>query len=288
MQDEGRDPLNPTTTDAQGNKKNNTLNDAETQQYYDAFVKAEAAMRSAEQAIASAQVAFDNARQQEVVDVANAGARLADAQQQLQALKSPTASDIAQKQAALDQARATLQKARQGGTAAEVAASQAQVDQAQANLENLSVPPRAVDLAEAQGRIEAAKVSLEQAERDLERATLLAPFAGTIAERALEVGQRVSSGAGSKGAPFVLADESKWKIETNNLGERDVVRFGVGTPARLTFDALPDVAVMGTVTAIKPLGKDRNGDMTYAVTVTPNTWDKRLRWNMSATVTIEK
>jgi HlyD family secretion protein len=44
---------------------------------------------------------------------------------------------------------------------------------------------------------------------------------------------------------------------------------------------------MGVVSAILPRGVDRFGDMTYTVTVTPDSWDERLRWNMSASVAIE-
>ncbi|MBC8078466.1 MAG: HlyD family efflux transporter periplasmic adaptor subunit, partial [Chloroflexales bacterium] len=285
VQDEGRDPLNPTTTDAQGEAVSNNVNDAEAQQYYDAYVRAEAAMRGAEQALAQAKLAYDTARQQEVIDVANAEAKLADATQQLIALHNPTATDIAQRQAALDQATASLRKARQGGTAASVAASQAGVEQAQANLAALTAPPRAVDLAEAQGRIKAAQVALQQAELTLAQATLLAPFAGTIAERTVEVGQRV--GAGDTAAPFVLANVRKWKVETDNLSERDVVRVRLGSPAEITFDALAGVTLAGTITAIQPRGSDQYGDITYTVTVTPSTWDERLRWNMSASVAIE-
>lgn len=77
-------------------------------------------------------------------------------------------------------------------------------------------------------------MALQQAERDFEQATLRAPFAGTIAERNLEIGQRVSSGTNASNtgpAPFVLADYQQWEIETSNLSERDIVRFATGARA---------------------------------------------------------
>ena len=94
-------------------------------------------------------------------------------------------------------------------------------------------------------------------------------------------------GAAGATAALVLADVGTWKIETDNLNERDVVRLQLGQPAQISFDALPAVRLSGTVTAIQPRGVDRYGDMIYTVTVLPTTGDERLRWNMSASVTIE-
>ncbi|GAB4170084.1 MAG: biotin/lipoyl-binding protein [Roseiflexaceae bacterium] len=283
VQDTGNDPTNPTITDASGKKRDNKLNDVQVRQYYEAFVQAEAALRSAEKGLQQAQVSFDQARQEETIQVQQAEASLANAQAQFEALKNPSAKDLAQAQARVAEAQATLQKTQQGGTNADVAAAQAAVDQAQAQLEQLTTAPRPVDLAELQARIEAAQVALEQAEYNLTKATLAAPFAGMIAERTLEVGQQIGA---TSPAAFVLADLSAWKIETDNLNERDVVRIKVGSAAELRFDALPDLVIPGTVTAIQPRGVDRYGDMTYTVTVTPNNWDDRLRWNMSAVVSI--
>ncbi|KPV48629.1 hypothetical protein SE17_37040, partial [Kouleothrix aurantiaca] len=51
VQDTGNDPIVPTRTNAQGKAVANRLNDAQRQQYYGAFVQAEAAMHSAESAL---------------------------------------------------------------------------------------------------------------------------------------------------------------------------------------------------------------------------------------------
>lgn len=246
------------------------------------------AVASSEESLQQARLAYEQTQQDEISGLARAESQLADAEVRLRTTREGASeADLIQAQASVDQARASLQKLRQGGTAADVAASEASVAQAQANLERLTTPPRAVDLAEAQGRIEAAQVALQQAERTLAQATLRAPFAGIIAERNLEVGQKISTGAGGGAAPFILADIGTWKIETDNLSERDVVRIQVGSPAEVSFEALPGVTVAGVVSAIKPRGVDRFGDMTYTVTVTLNEWDERLRWNMSASVAIK-
>jgi HlyD family secretion protein len=286
VEDTGQDPTNPNITDSNGKRTKNKLNDVQKRQYYETFVQAEAGLRSAEKRVADAQVVFEQAQKQEVAGILTAESQLTAARTQLEALQNPDKNSIAQQQAAVDQARANVQKVQQGGTQASIAAAEAALTQQQANLEGLTVPARSVDLAEARGRITAAEVALKQAQRDLEQATLRAPFDGSIAERNLEVGQRVTAGSSGATIPFVLADTSRWQIKTDNLSEIDVVRFKEGSPAELTFEALPGVTLLGTVTAIKPRGADRFGDMTYVVTVTPDSWDERLRWNMSASVTI--
>jgi HlyD family secretion protein len=41
------------------------------------------------------------------------------------------------------------------------------------------------------------------------------------------------------------------------------------------------------VSRIKPLGENKQGDMTYVVIVAPDLVDPRFRWNMTASVAIE-
>src|SRR4029079_13468395 len=86
VQDTGRDPYTPTTTDASGKATPKKLNDAERQKYYEAFAQAEAALHSAEAAVTQAQVNFDTARQKEVAEIPQAEAKVANAQQTLDAL----------------------------------------------------------------------------------------------------------------------------------------------------------------------------------------------------------
>ncbi len=60
-----------------------------------------------------------------------------------------------------------------------------------------------------------------------------------------------------------------------------------GSPATLEFDAIPDLQLPGKVTQIKSYGENRQGDIVYTVVVKPDQQDPRLRWNMTAKVTIE-
>lgn len=284
VQDTGEDPINPTLRDAQGNSSKNKLNDTQRQQYYDAYVQAQAAMQAAEYALQQAQTQYETARQNEVTGIALAEAQLNEAQANLEYLLADANPDqIAAAEAQVAQAQAELDKLRGSERAAQIAAAEANLRLAQANLEEVTAETRAVDLDLALARIQSAEVQVRQAEHQLNKASLLAPFDGTIGELNLDLGEQVSS---LSGPAVLIADTSEWKIETDNLTERDVVRFTVGSQAKISFEAIPDLELDGKVQAIKPLGTDKYGDITYTVTITPNQWDERLRWLMSATVTI--
>jgi HlyD family secretion protein len=283
VQETGNNPAQPTTVNSQGKAVDNEVESAQREQYYAAFVRAGAALQQAQHAVAQAQVQADQARKAEVTGIALAETRVASAQATLTELDAGgVAASRAAARARVASAQAALERLTGERRAGEVAVALANLESAQASLATIQAPARTVDLAVAQAGIVAAEVRLEQAERQLAKATLRAPFAGVIAEVNLDVGEDVKG----TGSTVVLGDLSIWIVETNDLTERDVVRITEGAAVEITFEALPDVRLPGTVTSIRPVGADRFGDMTYAVSITPMTWDARLRWNMSATVTI--
>ncbi|MGB0389903.1 MAG: multidrug transporter, partial [Ardenticatenaceae bacterium] len=55
----------------------------------------------------------------------------------------------------------------------------------------------------------------------------------------------------------------------------------------ITFDALPELEMKGTVARIRPIGENKQGDITYTVIVTPANQEQQLRWNMTATTVIK-
>ena len=108
-------------------------------------------------------------------------------------------------------------------------------------------------------------------------------MAGVMAQLDADVGEQVAPGQ----VVVRLADTSQWQIETDDLTELDVVDVQVGAPVEITFDAMPDLELTGTVERIKAIGENKLGDMTYTVIIRPDRLDDRMRWNMTATVTIE-
>jgi HlyD family secretion protein len=113
---------------------------------------------------------------------------------------------------------------------------------------------------------------------------LRAPFAGTISALSTTIGEYVAPGT-----PIVqLADLTAWQVETIDLTEQNIGRVHTGSQTRITFDAIPDLEVHGTVSRIRPLGENKQGDITYVVTIKLDQQDPRLRWNMTAAVAFEQ
>jgi HlyD family secretion protein len=154
---------------------------------------------------------------------------------------------------------------------------------AKARLDTLQKPPRAADIAAADADIASAQADLDRAKAALADMELHAPFAGTISTVDINPGEEVTAGT----EIIRLADFSAWEIQTTDLTEINIVRVSVGNTATLSFDAIPDLALTGKVSRIKSLGENRQGDIVYTVTVLPDKMDDRLRWNMTAKVSIE-
>jgi multidrug efflux pump subunit AcrA (membrane-fusion protein) len=253
-----------------------------TQAQKDAEQGARRAVDSAQAALGQAQLALENARQAEQSGIASAQSRVSQAQASLDMLLAGADADvIAGARARVAAAGAELARLTGEVRAGQVGAANAAVQQARANLSQLQSGPRDVDLAVAAAQVQSAEVAVRQAELALDRATLRAPFAGTVVAINLTVGETPPTEPA-----IVFADTSAWKIETNDLTEIDVVNVKPGDQVTLSFDALPDLALTGSVTEIKGLGTTYQGDVTYTVVIKPNNWDPRLRWNMTATVTI--
>jgi len=283
VQDTGRDPVNPSKTSAQGKAVPNTLNDAQRQQYYDAFVQAEAALHSAEDGVKQAQLNYDSARQKEAASVPLAEQQLADTQRQLDAIQHPTPQKLAAAEAKLASAQAQLSQL-SGGTASDVAVSQSSVEQRQAALDALQAPPAAQDLAQAEANVAQAEANLARAKINRQLSELIAPFSGTIATVGIKRGDTVG-GAGSTTTGIYMVDESSFHVDVN-ISESDLAHLRVGQAAKIELDALPGQQLNGTLDYIAPTGTTVQNVTTYLARVTLKPDGQQLRAGLSAAVSV--
>lgn len=283
VQDIGTDPINPNKTDAKGKPVANKLNDAQRQQYYDAFVKAEAGLHSAEDAVQQAQITFDNARQKEATDIQQAEAQLADAQRQLDALQHPSRDKTAAAEAKVAQARAQLNQL-SGGTTNDVAVAQSNVEQRQAALDALNAPPSEKTSAQAEASIAQAEAALSQAKLNRSRAEIVAPFDATIATINIKQGDTVGASAGATPAIY-LVDDSAFHVDVN-ISEADLVRLKTGQTAEVELDALPGQKLAGTVSYIAPTATVQQNVTTYLVRIALQPSQQQLHTGLSAAVSI--
>lgn len=222
-------------------------------------------------------------------------------------------------QANLAAAEAALVEARAGGTtsgdrtaaAAGVQAANSQRDVAQAQFdlllagakeEQIAVAETGVvqaenAVAEAMLQVAAAEAAVSQAQAAraeaeaalaaaqsaLDKRTITAPFAGTVANINTKAGQIVAPSL-----PVVsLADLSEWRVETTDLTELSVVNIEPGFEAEISIDAFPEEKLNGRVVDISSVSDLVRGDVTYTVTVEfDNTDDLPLRWGMTSFITV--
>jgi RND family efflux transporter MFP subunit len=282
VKDTGRDPITPSTTDAKGASKPNRLNDAQRQQYYQAFVQAEADLHTAEAAVQQAQVAYDGARQAEITGIQAADRDVTVAQAALDKQRSGgAAEELAAARAAVESARAQLNQLTGAHRSGNVAAAQAGIDIAQAELEQLTNDPSASALARAEAGVARSAAALKVAQHELAQATLTAPFAATVARIDLRVGER----SGQNGL-IAIADLSSFHIDIP-VDELDVAQIEPGQTVKIVLDALPGQDLTGTVTTIDPLATQTDkGTNTYTVVVTITATDPAVRPGMTAAAQI--
>lgn len=160
--------------------------------------------------------------------------------------------------------------------------AQENLEKAREDYETWSAGPDPDELAVAKARVENAKAALAAAQAKLEDLELLAPFAGIVSEIDLRDGQWVTVGQ----PVLQLADLSHLRVETTDLNEIDAARVKVGSRVRVTFDALPEVVVQGTVTSLAPKASQGSG-VNYKAVIELDELVEELRWGMTAFVDIE-
>ncbi|MCG8347255.1 MAG: biotin/lipoyl-binding protein [Chloroflexales bacterium] len=243
---------------------------------------AKRAIENAEIDLDQKKVLYEDARNAEITKIAEAEAKLSAAQSKLDLLLSGAApEDIASARAQLLQSQANLERLLGEKRAGDIGIAQANLEGAQASLDELRAGASQTDITNVEAKLLQAEIELERAQLALSRATLRAPIDGTVAALNLTIGEFPSNPA------VMLADFSSWEIVTNNLSELSVGRVREGDKALLSFLAIPDLELTGTVKRIRVMGaNDGRNDTTYAVIITPDRIDERLRWNMTATVQI--
>lgn len=253
-------------------------------------IAAEAELSNAEAAMAAAQAAYDQVAGRADVGMLPQSLQLQQATNNYEAAKArydslfsaPEAYLVAEARAQVKQAEASLGRMLKPATESQIAEANAAVRQAQAQVDMLAAGARAEQVAAARAAVDQARAALDSASAALADTELRAPFAGTVAALHVTAGEQASPGV----PVAVLGDLTRWMVETSDLAELDITRVQEGQAVTLTFDAIPDLSMAGTVVRIQPLGVEKVGDMTYKAVIRPEEQDPRLRWNMTVVVTI--
>jgi membrane fusion protein (multidrug efflux system) len=148
-------------------------------------------------------------------------------------------SNAAAAQAALDARVAAVREAEQNIVVAQSAVEQAnqRITQADASIESASTAPRQVAVSEARAKsalaqVDQKKALVEQAKLNLSYCTIVAPIAGIVGKKTVELGQNISPG--QQLMALVPLDDI-WVIA--NFKETQLNRMQPGQRVRVAVDA---------------------------------------------------
>ena len=128
-----------------------------------------------------------------------------------------------------------------------------------------------------------AKSQLDAALDALDAYVITAPFSGVVADVNVKVGEQV----GPEVRAVSIIDPGTWIGETTDVTELEVVKITVGQPVSIVADALPGVALTGTVSEISQAYVLQGGDILYTVRIEVEEIDPLIRWGMTVEVTFE-
>ena len=135
-------------------------------------------------------------------------------------------------------------------------------------------------MARAQTGLDQAQVSVEEAELDLERTRVRAPFGGRVADLRIVPGTYVRPGD----ELFTIVALDPIKVEANVL-EKDLSLLSEGRSARVSFTALPDRVFDARIDAINPRVDAESGSA--RVTLLVRNPQGLIRPGMYATVRLD-
>lgn len=137
-----------------------------------------------------------------------------------------------------------------------------------------------LDLSNEQNTVDQKLAALEDAQSALTDLSIRAPFDGVLASVAIKKGDSVSTGTT---IGTIFAKQSMTEV---SLNETDISKVQVGQKATLTFDALPDLTLTGTVTSVDTLGTTSQGVVSYKADISLDTENDQVKPGMSVTADI--
>jgi len=142
--------------------------------------------------------------------------------------------------------------------------------------------PWSVKLLELQ--VDIARANLDATKLNLEKAVIVAPFDGVVADITITEGREMSTATLATPA-ISLVDTSEIEMP-GFIDEIDITMVQPGQEANIILDALPDEEVKGRVAFISLVGTIRTGVVSYDTTITLENPAEELRDGMTATAEV--
>lgn len=166
------------------------------------------------------------------------------------------------------------------GAQSSLVSAEQSLAQAQNALEIAQGGSNTLTVQQASLALQQAQDAVTNAQTTLAGYTVTAPFSGTIGSVGVQKYDQASSGTAV--ATLVTND----KTASISVNEVDASKLAVGQKAVLTFDALPDVSLAGTVASIDTVGSATQGVVSYNAVIAFDTQNPHVLPGMSVTANI--
>ncbi|MFZ4648745.1 MAG: biotin/lipoyl-binding protein [Patescibacteria group bacterium] len=160
------------------------------------------------------------------------------------------------------------------------------LDNAQAQYAKVSAPADKSSVRSAYSQLTSARAQVESAQLNFDKTIIKSPIDGQVATLSAEVGIDAGSDATVSGASSVATIVTKQQIAIIQLNEVDTAKIIVGQKAKMTFDAIPNLTIDGTVSEIEGVGVVTSGVVNYNIKVSFDTQEERVKTGMSTSVDI--
>lgn len=164
--------------------------------------------------------------------------------------------------------------------AANIVSAENALARAQNSYDILAAGTDELDLASLRLSVQQKVNALADAKSAYSDYTISAPFDGQVASVSVAAGDDVSSGSAI--ATVITPN----KVAEITFSESDIAKVKVGQKASLLFDAIEDLEITGQVAKVDLVGTVSSGVVSYAVTVSLDTNDDRIKSGMTVEATI--
>jgi RND family efflux transporter MFP subunit len=180
-----------------------------------------------------------------------------------------------------------LVKLKAGTDADQIAQAQENLAERRQALADIKAGADSIDIkvalntiAQRQSSLQNARDAVQDAYDTLNDYTVRAPISGQIAKINVQEANQVSP------STALATLITKAKIAKITLNEVDVAKVAVGQKATLTFDAVPDLTIAGTVAEVDLIGTASQGVVSYTVKIAFDTQDDRIKAGMSVAASV--
>jgi RND family efflux transporter MFP subunit len=167
-----------------------------------------------------------------------------------------------------------------------ITSDQTAIQQAQIQYQQKITPPTDAAQAQAQAQVSQAQSSYDNALQTYNDNIIKAPIDGTVAAVNVSVGDQANSGSSGATETDLVTIITKDQVADISLNEIDAAKVKTGQKATMSFDAISNLTLTGTVAEIDTVGTVSQGVVTYNAKVALDIPNDQIKPGMSTSVTI--